>query len=124
VSALCSVDEYLAGSPESLHSMLTELRAAIRAAAPDADERISYGMPYYHLNGRVAYFQVHAHHIGLYPFTLEEARAVGLEQHVAAKATLQFPLDQPLPLAAIHRLIEQRAKTNKAKGGTIRSAKR
>jgi uncharacterized protein YdhG (YjbR/CyaY superfamily) len=104
--------------------MLTELRETIRKAAPEADERISYGMPYYHLNGRLAYFQAHAHHIGLYPFTLEEARAVGLEQHVAAKATLQFPLDQPLPLAAIHKLIEQRAKTNKAKVGTTRSANR
>lgn len=91
--------------------MLTELRAAIRNAAPDAEERISYGMPYYHLNGRLAYFQAHAHHIGLYPFTLDEASAVGLERYVAAKATLQFPLDQSLPLPPIRRLIERRAKT-------------
>ena len=95
--------------------MLAELRATIRAAAPDADERISYAMPCYHVNGRLAYFQKHAHHIGLYPFTPDEARAVGLEQHIAAKATLQFPLDQPLPLAAIRKLIEQRVKMKGAR---------
>ena len=114
MSAPKNVDEYIAGTPAETRPMLDELRATIRAAAPDADERISYGMPFYHLNGRLAYFQKHAHHVGLYPFTLEEARAVGLEQHIAAKATLQFRLDQPLPLAAIRKLIEQRVKTNSA----------
>ena len=64
-------------------------------------------MPFYHLDGRLAYFHRHAHHIGMYPFTLEEARAVGLDHYVAAKATLQFPLDRPLTLAAIRNLIEQ-----------------
>lgn len=103
-----SVDEYIAGAPAAIQLMLTALRETIRAAAPDAEERISYGMPYYSLNGRLAYFQAHAHHIGLYAFSAEDARAVGLEQHLAAKATLQFPLDQPLPLPAIRRLIEKR----------------
>src|SRR5579863_5172739 len=98
--------------------MLAALRETIRAAAPDADERISYGMPFYHLDGRLAYFQRHAHHIGVYPFSLEEARAVGLERYVAVKATLQFPLDQPLPLAAIGKLIEQRVKTKSARSGS------
>jgi uncharacterized protein YdhG (YjbR/CyaY superfamily) len=110
-----NVDEYIAGTPAATRPMLAELRATIRAAAPDADERISYGMPFYHLNGRLAYFQKHAHHIGLYPFTLDEAGAVGLEQHIVAKATLQFPLDQPLPLAAIRKLIEHRVKTKGAR---------
>jgi len=110
-----NVDEYIAGTPAATRPMLAELRATIRAAAPDADERISYGMPFYHLNGRLAYFQKHAHHIGLYPFTLDEASAFGLEQHIVAKATLQFPLDQPLPLAAIRKLIEQRVKTKGAR---------
>jgi uncharacterized protein YdhG (YjbR/CyaY superfamily) len=124
VSAARSVDEYIAGTPDSLHSMLTALRDTIRQAAPEADERISYGMPYYHLNGRLAYFQAYTHHIGLYPFTSEEASAVRLDRHVAAKATLQFPLDQTLPLAAIRRLIEQRAKTNMGKAAKTKSPKR
>ena len=112
-----SVDEYIAGAPEATKLMLTELRETIRAAAPKADERISYGMPYYHRHGRVAYFQAHARHIGLYAFSLEDARAVGLELNMSAKATLRFPLDQPLPVAAIRVLIEERVKTNSAKPG-------
>ena len=118
MSAPKNVDEYIAGTPEQTRPMLVELRETIRAAALDADERISYGMPFYQLNGRLAYFQKHAHHIGMYPFTLEEARAVGLEQYIAAKATLQFPLDQPLPLAAIGKLIEQRVKTKSSRSGS------
>jgi uncharacterized protein YdhG (YjbR/CyaY superfamily) len=103
-----SVDDYIASAPESVRPMLRELRETIRSAAPEADERISYGMPYFHLHGRLAYFRAHARHIGLYPCTPEEARAAGLEQYMAAKATLQFPLDQPLPLPSIHELIRRR----------------
>ena len=88
--------------------MLRELRETIRAAAPAADERVSYGMPFYYLGGRLVYFKAHARHIGVYPCSADEARAVGLEQYLAAKATLQFPLDQPLPLGAIRMLIQNR----------------
>jgi len=105
------VDGYIAAAPEGARPLLTELRETIRAAAPEAEEGISYGMPYYHLHGvRLTYFQAHTRHLGLYAFTVDDARAVGLEQHMAAKATLQFRLDQPLPTSAIRRLIEQRVK--------------
>src|SRR4029077_13421261 len=90
-------------------SLLTELREIVRAAAPNAEERISYGMPAYHLHGtRLTYFQAHSRHIGLYAFSVEDARAVGLEGHLASKSTLQFPLNQPLPAVAIRRLVAQR----------------
>ena len=118
------VDGYIAAAPEAARSLLTELRKTIWAAAPQAEERISYGMPYYHLHGvRLTYFQAHTRHIGLYAFAAEDARAVGLEQHMAAKATLQFPLDQPLPTSAIRRLIEQRVKATAPKGGAKASRK-
>jgi uncharacterized protein YdhG (YjbR/CyaY superfamily) len=106
-----TVDDYIAGEPEDVQPLLRELRDTIRAAAPEAEERLSYGMPYFHLHGRLTYFQAHKNHIGLYAFTIEDARAVGLEQYASAKATLQFPLDQPLPLAAIRHLIERRVAT-------------
>ena len=96
--------------------MLKELRESIRAAAPQADERISYGMPSYHLQGRLAYFQAHARHIGLYSFNLEDARGVGLEGYMSAKSTLHFPLNQPLPRAAIQKLVQQRVRANDTKG--------
>jgi uncharacterized protein YdhG (YjbR/CyaY superfamily) len=116
MSAPQSVDEYIAAAPEAVRPMQNELRETIRAAAPEADERISYGMPYYHLHGRLAYFQAHARHIGLYAFNLDDARAVGLEQHMSAKSTLQFRLDQPLPVAAIRSLILQRVAAIETEG--------
>jgi len=117
MTAPLSVDDYIASAPEPVQPMLNDLRNTIRSAAPQADERLSYGMPSYHLNGRLAYFQAHARHIGLYAFNAEDARAVGLEQYMTAKSTLRFPLDQPLPLAAIRNLIERRVKTTDARGG-------
>lgn len=110
-----TVADYIAAAPKSLQPMLQQLRDTIRAAAPDADERISYGMPFYYLHGRLAYFKAHARHIGLYPCSVEEASAAGLERYMAAKATLQLPLDQPLPLDAIRVLIHNRAMSNAAK---------
>ncbi|MFZ0127788.1 MAG: DUF1801 domain-containing protein [Candidatus Dormiibacterota bacterium] len=108
------VDEYIAEASVDVRPMLEDLRKTIRAAAPEADERLSYGMPYYYLGGRLTYFQAHVHHIGLYAFGPDEARAVGLEQHMSSKATLRFPLDEPLPLAAIGMLIRNRVKSIKA----------
>lgn len=119
-----TVDEYIDAAPEAAQPMLIELRETIRAAAPQAEERISYGMPSYHLNGRLTYFQAHARHIGLYAFNMEDARAVGLEQHISAKATLRFPLDRPLPVAAIRKLIEERVRTNQTNRGGPSTRKR
>ncbi len=104
-----TVADYIAAAPPALQPMLHSLRTTIREAAPEAQERISYGMPYYHLHGRLVYFRVHPHHFGLYPCGEDEARAVGLGGFWVAKSTLHFPLDQPLPLAAIGKLVRHRA---------------
>jgi uncharacterized protein YdhG (YjbR/CyaY superfamily) len=112
------VDAYVAEAPEVARPLLTELRELIRKAAPDAEERISYGMPSYNLHGvRLTYFQAHRRHIGLYAFNTEDARAVGLDGHMGAKSTLHFALDQPLPASALQRLIEERVHAIAAQGG-------
>ncbi|MFZ0919020.1 MAG: DUF1801 domain-containing protein [Candidatus Dormiibacterota bacterium] len=112
------VDGYIATAPAAARPLLKELRETIRAAAPEAEEGISYGMPYYHLHGvRLTYFQAHTRHVGLYAFNGDDARAVGLEKHMAAKSTLHFPLDAPLPVPEIRRLIEQRVSAMAAQGG-------
>jgi uncharacterized protein YdhG (YjbR/CyaY superfamily) len=103
-----TVDEYIASAPAAIQPLLRDLRETIRTAAPGVDEQIRYGMPYFFLHGRLTGFQAHAHHIGLYAFNLDDARAAGLEQYASSKSTLQFPLDQPLPLAGIRSLIERR----------------
>ncbi|MGB6771878.1 MAG: DUF1801 domain-containing protein [Candidatus Dormiibacterota bacterium] len=116
MSAPSSIDEYIAAASDAARPMLKELRETIRTAAPEADEGISYGMPAYYLRGRLAYFQAHARHIGLYSFSLEDARGVGLEGNMSAKSTLRFPLNQPLPRAAIRRLIQQRVRSSGGEG--------
>lgn len=109
-----SVDEYIAQAPEEWQARLEELRAAIKAAAPDAQERISYGFPHYEYKGRLIYFALWKKHIGLYALTtpvLDEHRSE-LEGYVKAKGTIQLPLDEELPLGLITKLVQAQAKQN------------
>lgn len=110
------VDAYIAAAPKAAQPLLRQLRAAIKAEAPNATERLSYGMPYYDLDGRLVYFALHAKHIGLYPVGHAD-RATELEKYLTGKGTLQLPLDQPLPIAAIRRLVKRRVKENEAHAG-------
>ena len=111
-----SVEAYVAAAPPELRGRLKQLRAIIKRAAPHAEERISYGMPYYGYKGRLAYFQLSTRHIGLYipPPVIQEHKRE-LEKYETAKATVRFPLDKELPVALIRKLIEARMKKNEAK---------
>ncbi len=108
------VDAYIAAAPKAAQPHLRALRRMIREVAPQAEERLSYRMPYYHLNGRLVYFAAHSRHVGLYALG-ETYRAKGLERYVAAKGTLQFRFDEPLPMPEIKRLLEKRVRENEAK---------
>ena len=111
-----SVEEYIAAAPKELRGKLKELRATIKKAAPDAEEKISYGMPYYGYKGRLAYFQLSTHHIGLYvPPPVSQEHKQELAEYETATATVRFPLDKKLPLALIQKLIKSRMKKNEAK---------
>jgi uncharacterized protein YdhG (YjbR/CyaY superfamily) len=107
------VDAYIAAAPRVAQPLLRRLRAIIKENAPNAEERISYRMPYYHLNGRLVYFAVHSRHVGLYALG-QTHEAEGLQKYVAAKGTLQFPFDEPLPEARIAALIRKRVRENEA----------
>ena len=112
--ALKDVDAYIAGAPKEVRGKLQELRALIRKAAPDAEERISYGMPYYGYKGRLAYFGLFKNHIGLYvPTPVIEEHKSELKDYGTAKATVRFPIDKPLPVALIKKLVKARMKKNK-----------
>ncbi|HZE71787.1 MAG TPA: DUF1801 domain-containing protein [Pyrinomonadaceae bacterium] len=109
------VDTYIASAPKEVRGKLNELRSVIRKSAPTAVERISYGMPYYHYNGRLAYFSFWKAHIGLYlptPTIKEHERK--LSAYETTKATIRFPLDRKLPTSLITKLIKARMKTNDA----------
>jgi uncharacterized protein YdhG (YjbR/CyaY superfamily) len=113
-----TVDDYIADAPEDAQEKGRELRKIIKQSAPHAEERLSYGMPYYGYFGRLVYFGLFKDHVGLY--VMSEAREALKDQikpyHVG-KATLHFALDKPLPAALIHKLITTQAKANAEKHG-------
>lgn len=108
-----NVDEYITSAPKEVQQKLKDLRAAIKEAAPDAEEKISYSMPYYGYKGRLAYFRTAANHIGLYiPPPIVQNFKKELKDYKTAKATIQFPLDKELPLDLIKKMIKARVKIN------------
>jgi uncharacterized protein YdhG (YjbR/CyaY superfamily) len=111
-----TVDAYIAAAPKEVRGKLKELRAVIRKVAPDAEERISYGMPYYGYRGRLAYFRHWKNHIGLYvPTPVIEEHKRELKEYETARATVRFPLDRKLPVGLIKKLIKARMKMNEAR---------
>jgi len=102
---------------ETWRTAVRQLRQAIRSAAPKAEEKLSYGMPYYAYHGRLIYFAAHRNHVGMYPITGREKElyARELKPYMAAKATLQFPVGKPLPLALVKKVVKERARANEAK---------
>jgi uncharacterized protein YdhG (YjbR/CyaY superfamily) len=113
-----NVDAYIAAAPQDVRRKLEALRTAIRQVAPTAEERISYGMPYYAYKGRLAYFATFKEHIGLYvppPVIAEHKRE--LRDYKTAVAAVRFPLDKKLPIALIKKLIRARLKWNEARDG-------
>ena len=101
-----NVEQYIDGFPPAVQRMLRGLRAAIRGAAPDALEKISYGMPAYWQKRILIYFAGHARHIGLYPGTEAViAFQKDLARYVTSKGTIQFPYDRPIPLGLVRRIV-------------------
>ena len=110
-----NVAAYIAAAPKELRGKLQELRTVIRKAAPDAEEHISYGMPYYSHKGRLAYFRLSKNHIGLYiPTPVVEEHKDELADYETTQATVRLPLDKKLPVALIKKLVRARMNKNDA----------
>jgi uncharacterized protein YdhG (YjbR/CyaY superfamily) len=109
-----TVDAYIAAAPKAAQPHLRQLRALIKEAAPMAEERISYKMPYYNYRGNLVYFSAFKNHIGLYPAGYAE-KYPELKKYMAGKGTLRFPLDEALPVALIKKFVKTRVKENEAK---------
>jgi uncharacterized protein YdhG (YjbR/CyaY superfamily) len=113
-----TVGEYIASAPKDIQKKLGELRTAIKDAAPKATEKFSYGMPFYEYGGsgykgRLAYFAYTKNHIGLYiPPPVVENHKKELAGYKTAKATIQFPNDQQLPITLIKKLVKERVLIN------------
>jgi uncharacterized protein YdhG (YjbR/CyaY superfamily) len=116
-----NVDEYIAAAPKDVQPKLREIRAAIRDVAPDAGESISYGMAFYNykgesgFKGRFCYFGLQRAHIGLYiPPPIIEEHKDELVGYKTTKSALQLPLDRPVPISLIKRLIRDRMERHQA----------
>jgi len=116
-STATSIDEYIAELPSETQKVLEELRALIKAAAPDATETISYAMPTFDLNGHhLVHFAGYEKHIGFYPAPSGiEAFKEELKPFKSGKGSAQFPLGRPLPTDLIRRIVELRVEESSGK---------
>ncbi len=119
-----SIDEYIAAFPEEIQTILEEIRATIQASAPDAEEKFSYQMPTFALKGNLVHFAAFKNHIGFYPTPSgTEAFKEEIARYQGAKGSIRFPLDEPMPLDLIARIVKMRVAEN-LKKAELKSRKR
>lgn len=108
-----SIDEYIDAFPEHIQKKLVELRKVIREQAPQAQEKISYQMPTFYLNGNLVHFAAFSKHIGFYPTSSGIAAFKSeLSKYKHAKGSVQFPIEEPLPIELIRRIVKFRLAEN------------
>jgi uncharacterized protein YdhG (YjbR/CyaY superfamily) len=109
-------DDYVDRFPKQVQQLLKKMRLTIKRAAPQAKETISYGIPAFTLNGMLVWFAGFKNHIGFYPrASAITAFKKELSAYKRAKGSVQFPVDKPLPLALVSRIVKFRVKQNVSK---------
>ena len=109
------IDEYIARFPPETQEVLEQIRATIKKVVPDAEETISYGIPTFNLNGTyLIYFAAYKKHIGFYPVPsgIDEIDKELASYKTSGKGTVQFPLNKPMPLDLIIKLVKFKVKEN------------
>jgi uncharacterized protein YdhG (YjbR/CyaY superfamily) len=111
-----TIDDYISAFPKDVQGILQQVRATIKKAAPEAKEAISYAIPTFKLNGNLVHFAAFKNHIGFYPTPMgvEEFKEE-LSAFKEGKGSVQFPLDKPMPLDLITRMVKFRVAKNLAK---------
>ena len=114
--AITTIETYIAASAAAVRPILREMRRVIRAAAPEAEEVISYRMPAFKQRGILLYFAAFKGHIGLFPPVRGDAKlAKALAPYAGPKGNLKFPLDRPIPYSLIRRVVRLRVKQDFAR---------
>ncbi len=117
------IDGYISKLPADVQAVLQQVRATIRRAAPDAKEVISYQMPAFRLHGILVYFAAWKNHIGLYPpISGNKAIEKAIARYAGPKGNLQFPLEEPMPLDLIERIVKLRVKQDTEKAAAKRKS--
>ena len=108
-----SIDEYIESFPNEVQEILRKLRAVIKDAAPDAEEKISYRMPTFYQKGNLVHFAAYKKHIGFYPAPSGiQAFKNELSAYKGAKGSVKFPIDKPLPYQLIDKVVRFRVTEN------------
>jgi uncharacterized protein YdhG (YjbR/CyaY superfamily) len=108
-----NIDDYISGFPVDLQVILERLRTTIKKAAPEAEETISYQIPTFRQNGNLVHFAGYKNHIGFYPGSSGiETFKEELSTYKGGKGSVQFPIDKPLPLKLVERIVHFRVKEN------------
>lgn len=104
-----TIDDYIARHPPAIRARLSAMRATIRRHAPEAEERISYRIPTFHLGGNLVHFAAFDRHVGFYPGSAGIAAfQKALARYKSAKGSVQFPHDEPLPLDLVAEIVRFR----------------
>jgi uncharacterized protein YdhG (YjbR/CyaY superfamily) len=108
-----SINEYIQSFPIEIQTILNELRTLIQKAAPEANEKMSYQIPTFYLNGNLVHFAAFKNHIGFYPTPSGISHfSELLKKYKTAKGSVQFPIKEPLPKDLIKKIVEFRVKEN------------
>jgi uncharacterized protein YdhG (YjbR/CyaY superfamily) len=119
------IDAYISGFPQDIQKILQKLRTAIKKAAPGATEAISYQMPTFKLHGNLVHFAAFTNHIGFYPTPKGiDAFRSELAGYKKGKGSIQFPIDEPLPLDLITKIVHIRVLENTEKAEAKLKSKR
>jgi uncharacterized protein YdhG (YjbR/CyaY superfamily) len=119
-----TIDEYIAAFPKNVQNLLKDVRRTIRKAAPESEEAISYQIPAFRFHGRLVYFAAWKNHIGIYPLPKGDvAFRKELLPYKTGKATVRFPIDKPLPLKLIGRIVKYRVEENLKRNKSARGKK-
>lgn len=111
-----TIDEYIAGFPPAVQKILEQVRATVRKAAPQAAEAIKYQIPTFTQNGNLVHFAAWQTHIGFYPAPRALAEFKDeLAKYEGSKGAVKFPLDKPMPLSLISKIVKYRVRENLAK---------
>lgn len=105
-----SIDEYISRFPEDVRIILQSIRETVQKAAPEAKEAIKYDMPCFVLNGNLVFFAAFQKHIGFYGVPTGNDAFKELSAYKQGKGSVQFPLDQPMPLDLITKIVKHRVK--------------
>ena len=118
------IAEYIAAAPAAVQPILQKIRMTIRRAAPDAAERISYGIPTFALEGNLVHFATFKNHIGFYPPVRDPKLRRETAIYAGEKGNLRFPLDRPIPYALITKLVKARVRESRLRDEGKRKADR